>query len=262
MDAGAGLIAFGKTSLRSSSRGEALSKRCVQRQRRCLSCGTTEGMARRRYCSIECRQKLRHQLEMRTGLIQALNARFATFRFSDDLVILDVMIYGSKDIFSFFYPRTSQGKPREDFGRMADCLGRIWWAEKGRTNKQYLASRRVLDIAFKNREDVCSVKPVELKIPSVKDAALFYLKLGAAQMTSRELPGLIRSAYRTQAKLHHPDLGGDPSNFRKIHQAYRELISWAEHPTYIRHRGFPDKWFYDGSRNRWYQPTPLRRSGL
>ncbi len=261
MDACTQLVPSGKAFVRfSSRRGSARTpQKSPRRQRKCLSCGTTEGMARRRYCSIECRQKLRHQLEMRTGLIQALNARFAAFHFSDELVMLDVMISGSKEIFSFFYPRTAKGKPREDFGRMADSLGRIWWAEKGRTNKYYLASRRVLDHAFRSHEDGCSVKPVELRIPNVKGAVLSYLKLGAAQMSSPELPDLIKNAYRTQAKIHHPDLGGNPSVFRKIHAAYQELISWAEHPTYIRKRGFPDKWFYDSARNRWYQPTPLPR---
>ena len=261
MDACTHLVPSGKVFVRFSTRKEpgcSRIRKTLQR-RRCLSCGTTEGMARRRYCSVDCRQKLRQQLEMRTGLIQALNARFAAFHFSDDLVILDIMISGSKEIFSFFYPRTAAGKPRDDFSRMADSLGRIWWAEKGRTNKHYLASRSVLDRAFRNHEDSCTVKPVELRIPSVKGAALSYLKLGAAQMSSPELPGLIKNAYRTQAKIHHPDLGGDPSTFRKIHQAYQELISWAEHPTYIRKRGFPDKWFYDADRNRWYQPTPLPR---
>jgi len=43
--------------------------------RRCLSCGTTANMKRRRYCSIECRQKLRHNLNMRTGLLQVLQTR-------------------------------------------------------------------------------------------------------------------------------------------------------------------------------------------
>jgi len=48
------------------------------RIRRCLSCGTTDNMKRRRYCSLECRQKLRHNLNIRTGLLQALQIRYAT----------------------------------------------------------------------------------------------------------------------------------------------------------------------------------------
>jgi hypothetical protein len=34
---------------------------------------------------------------------------------------------------------------------------------------------------------------------------------------------VIRSAYRALAKLHHPDLGGDPNLFRRIQAAYEVL---------------------------------------
>ncbi|MEJ2729640.1 MAG: hypothetical protein P8185_14230 [Deltaproteobacteria bacterium] len=62
---------------------------------RCLSCGTDENMGRRKYCSIECRQKLRYCLNMRTGLLKALNTKFATFYFTPSLIFLDVLPYGS-----------------------------------------------------------------------------------------------------------------------------------------------------------------------
>ena len=92
---------------------------------RCLSCGTTEHIGRRRYCSIDCRQRLRQRLDMRCGLLQALNTRYATFYFSDLLVIMDILPSGYKEIRSFFFPRTPGKSPGEDFGRMADipCLG-------------------------------------------------------------------------------------------------------------------------------------------
>ena len=57
---------------------------------------------------------------------------------------------------------------------------------------------------------------------------------------------------------HHPDLGGETDTFRKIHQAYLDLVQWAENPSYMKRRGFPDKWFYDGNKNKWVQPTPYR----
>ncbi len=37
----------------------------------------------RRYCSIKCRQHLRQKLNMRSGLLQTLNTRYATFYFSE-----------------------------------------------------------------------------------------------------------------------------------------------------------------------------------
>jgi len=62
--------------------------------RRCLSCGTTRNMARRKYCSLECRQRLRYNLNLRTGLLKALQTRYATFYFTDFKIILDVLPYG------------------------------------------------------------------------------------------------------------------------------------------------------------------------
>src|SRR5450756_531118 len=72
--------------------------------KRCLSCGTTENIGRRRYCTLDCRQKLRQRLDMRCGLLQALNTRYATFYFSDLLIVMDLLPRGQKEILSFFYP--------------------------------------------------------------------------------------------------------------------------------------------------------------
>ena len=60
-------------------------------------------------------------------------------------------------------------------------------------------------------------------------------------------------------KKHHPDIGGDTKTFRKVHQAYVDLINWAECPTFLRRRGLPDKWFYDGYTDKWIQPKPYLR---
>ena len=35
----------------------------------------------------------------------------------------------------------------------------------------------------------------------------------------------IQKAYRTQAKLHHPDVGGDAERFKQIHDAYQTLTN-------------------------------------
>jgi hypothetical protein len=222
----------------------------------CLSCGTTENIKRRKYCSIECRQKLRRTLNIRTGLLKALNTRFAAFYFTENMIVMDVLPYGSKEIFSFLFQRTTGKKPVDDFCRMADMLGNAWWAERKRTNRKYLASRYVFEQAHRNSTAQNPIKPLEIKIPSVKGKSLIHLKLGKADLDSPELQGLIKKAYRSQAKKHHPDHGGNALAFRKIHSAYQELINWAESPSFVKRRGFPDKWFYDGNNNRWVQPTP------
>ncbi|MCP4682017.1 MAG: DnaJ domain-containing protein [Desulfobacterales bacterium] len=223
----------------------------------CLSCGTSHNMKKRKYCSMDCRQSLRQKLNSRSGLLKALNARYATFYFTDIMIILDVLPYGSRHLFSFIYPRLPERNPAEDFGHMANLLGNIWWAEKKRTNKTYLASKEVLDRANRDSSRVNAVTPVELRIPTTKGASILHLKLDKKDLNTSEYRELIKKTYRLQAKKHHPDLGGNSKTFRKIHNAYEDLLNWAESPTFIKRRGFPDKWFYTGERNKWCQPIPV-----
>jgi hypothetical protein len=226
---------------------------------RCLSCGTTENVGRRRYCSKACRIRLHDKLEARTGLVRALNTRYATFYFSEDLIVMDMLPYGSHDIYSFFYPRSPGRKPAEDFGHLADLLGDLWWAEKRRTNKRYVAAHHVLEQAFRNRVPIFSVKPAMVKVPSIRATCLTELKIDKSALTSPDLKKIVRNAYRRQAKEHHPDLGGNALKFRRLYRAYEELANWAMTPNFVKKCGFPDKWFYDGNKNRWIQPLPMRK---
>jgi hypothetical protein len=230
------------------------------RTNRCLSCGTTENIGRRRYCSVECRKKLHYKLDTRTGLIRALNIRYATFCFSEEMIVMDMLPYGSVDTYSFFYPRSPGKKPAEDFGHMADLLGGLWWDEKRRTNKRYAASRYVLDQAFRNVIPIPSVKPVTVKVPSIKGAALADLDIDKSVLTSPDLQKIVKDAYRRQAKECHPDRGGDAIKFRNVYKAYQELLEWAKNPTFVMECGFTHKWLYSGNTNRWKQPLPLRKS--
>lgn len=225
---------------------------------KCLSCGKTEGMGNRRYCSIECRQKLRHQLNVRTGLLKALNTQYATFFFTDDVLVMDVLPYNSVKLYSFIFPRNKGKKPVQDFAMMSNVLGNAWWAEMSRTNRKYLASRHVLGKAVRNSGAIGSIKPEEIKIPTMKGKGryLLHLKLDKNTLNSPELIKILKSAFRRQAIKSHPDVGGTEAAFRRIHRAYRELVKWAEKPSFLKRSGFPDKWFYDGRKNRWIQPTP------
>jgi len=152
--------------------GEEMNKKkqiqTVKQEKACLSCGTTGNMNGRRYCSIACRQRLRHMLEIRTGLLRALNTRYATFYFTDRMIVMDLLPYDSKTIFSFVYPRSTGKKPAEDFSRMSDDLGNAWWAEKRRTNRRYLASRHVFKKARQNEIVTNCLNPMETKIPAIK----------------------------------------------------------------------------------------------
>ena len=224
----------------------------------CLSCGQRRNMGSRKYCSVECRQKLRQQLNVRTGLLKALNTRYATFYFTDQLLVLDVLPLYSQIIFSFLFKRSSDRKPVQDFSDLCNLLGNAWWGEMKRTNREYLASRLVLEKATRQQAANQSVQPEVVRIPVIKGSnkALLHLKLDRTALASPELKRVIKSAYRRQARATHPDLGGDDANFRKIYAAYQSLMAWAEEPSFLKRSGFPDKWFYDGAKNRWVQPTP------
>ena len=230
-----------------------------RKKNRCLSCGTTENMSRRKYCSIECRQRLRYHLNIRTGLLRALNTRYATFYFTDSVIILDVLPYGSPELYSYMFPRTPGLKPVDDFCTISNILGNAWWDERRRTNKRYLANRHVLERAKSKDAESASIKPLEVKEPVKLAKSLTFLKMKRADLNSAQLEKKIKTAYRKQAKQSHPDMGGDAAVFRKLHQAYEQIIKWAKNPVFMNRRGFPDKWFYDGGTARWIQPAPFKK---
>ncbi len=231
----------------------------VRGLRSCLSCGSTENMKRRKYCSIECRQRLRRKLNQRTGLLRALNTRYATFYFTDTVIVMDVLTYAAHTIYSFIYPRSQNGTPGDDFSTMSNILGNVWWNERRRTNKKYLASGKVLDRAGYNEKPIDQVRPSAHKIPAVKGNALIYLKLSPKDIDRAECHETIKRAYRRQVMENHPDRGGSARAFIKIRNAYEDLLEWANNPTFICRKGFPDKWFYSNERNEWIQPIPDKK---
>lgn len=223
----------------------------------CLSCGTSENINNRRYCSVKCRQNLRQKLNMKSGLLQALNARYATFYFSDTMIILDVVPHGIKEIFRYTVKRRENSNPAADFNIMTNKLGEEWWAVSNRTNKNYIATQHVLKLASRHVISDGLQRPRLMKIPTVKIECLNCLEIKKVDLHSRDLNAIIKNAYRRQVKIHHPDLGGHAASFRKIHDAYKELLRWADNPVYIHRRGFPDKWYYSGENKKWVQPAPL-----
>jgi hypothetical protein len=227
--------------------------------RRCLACGESLPPRRRRYCAMSCQQYLLASLNRRTGLLQALSTRYATFYFTDFVIVMDMLLYGVDQIHSYMLPRSPNKKPVEDFCELSNILGTLWWNEKNRTKKRYLASRQVLEQAQKGKTPVTSVMPTALTIPSVKSSSLIRLKLDDEDLSPANLEARIKNAYRLQAKKHHPDIGGSPETFIKIQEAYEMLSQWAKRPTFVRRRGFPDKWLYQGETNRWIKPIMPRK---
>ncbi len=225
---------------------------------KCLSCGTSENINNRCYCSVRCRQILRQRLNARNGLLQALNTRWAAFYFSDTMIHLDIAAAGYRDIFRFSSERDSGSNPSEDFCRMANELGKAWWEEERKSKKKYLASRHVLALAEKSPM-IAAARPRILKDYYIQKSSLSCLGINKADLASAHLKKIIKNAYRRQAKIHHPDIGGYAATFRKINDAYQELLRWAENPHFIKRKGFADRWFYDGDSKKWAQPLPLKK---
>ncbi len=191
--------------------------------------------------------------------MQALNTRYAAFYFSEKKIVLDIVPHGIKEVFRYESKRSTGNNPAADFSIMANALGDAWWKESKRTNKNYLASQHVLKLATRHRISDGLQRPRLTRTPSVKTGILESLEIKKTDLYSHELKKIIKSAYRHQAKMHHPDAGGQAAIFRKIHNAYKELLRWADNPVYIRRRGFPDKWYYDGESKKWVQPAPGRK---
>ena len=220
----------------------------------CLACGGDLPTRRHVYCSPLCRPYVLAALNRRTGLLRALNTRYATFSFTERLIVMDILPYGIERIFSYMLPRNQGRKPVEDFGVLCNLLGTAWWNEKNRTHKRYLASRLVLEKASTPDVPVDSLIPRTMTRPSVRSDVLIQLEIDVEDLINSNSEAYIKQAFRRQAKKHHPDLGGNAQTFHKIHEAYERLIYWAKHPTFTHRSGFPGKWLYEGWNSRWIQP--------
>lgn len=60
--------------------------------------------------------------------------------------------------------------------------------------------------------------------------------------TARALRTKLKKAYRSAAKTHHPDKGGDPEKFKRMQTAYENLDSFLEkNSAWLGHRLFAEK---------------------
>lgn len=245
---------------RQNRKSTTLPARPEPKKRTCLACGDELPPRHRRYCTNACRQNLLATLNRRTGLLKALNTRYATFYFTEWVIVMDVLLYDSEQIHSYVLPRSAGRKPVDDFCELSNMLGTLWWNERNRTKKRYMASQYLLEQARKPADQPKdTVIPATLAVPAVQSSSLIVLELKADELTFANMHSRIKQAYRRQALKHHPDIGGSNHTFLKIQEAYEKLLQWTKNPTYIRRSGFPDKWLYEGANNRWLQPIVIRR---
>jgi len=222
----------------------------------CLSCGTTENMGRKRYCSRECQRVLFHRLDILTSLLRALSTKYAAFYFTETNLILELLPFDSNRVYRFLYERTHGRMPAQDLFDMTDSLGKVWWEKKRITGKRYRASQYLLGKALNNNITSDTVVPIEIKRPIRIGRHLKHLNLTNDDLNSHNPREAVKSAYRREALKNHPDCGGDSKSFRKINHAYQEVVNWLNAPELRKRRGIPGKWCFDGT--RWI--TPLRAS--
>ncbi len=234
-------------------------KSADRKRRPCLSCGKEElPKKRRRYCSDKCKKRLDFALYITTGLVQTLGARYAAFSYTEDTLILDILPIARNIISRFMWKRSEDKRVADDLLDMIEQAGREWYEREEETGSRWWASQGLLDRT--SRRDICvsTIVPVSKKMPQLNHKqknALKLLELTKDQILSKDSMRWIKSAYRSKAKLHHPDKGDTSNKFIEINEAHAELLNWAESPVYRSRTALPNSWCYDASRKRWVPPA-------
>jgi len=230
-----------------------------ERIRFCLACGEEElPKIRRRYCSDKCKKRLDFALYIATGLIQALRARYAAFSYTRDTLILDILPIGSNVISRFMWRRGKDRKVADDLLDLVEKAGCEWYKKEEETGSRWWASQHLLDDASRKDIPVSAVVPISKKAPHLNHKeknALKLLQLSREQIASEDGLRWIKSAYRRQAKLFHPDKGDRSNRFVEINAAHAELLNWAQSPKFRSRTALPNSWCYDASRKRWVPPA-------
>jgi hypothetical protein len=218
----------------------------------CPACGQASFLGRRKYCSPACRQRLLDKLAVLTGLLQALRVRYATFSFTPNTLVLNMVIWGYGPVYTFLWERSLNRKPSEDLMDMTEILGREWWREHNERNSRHQACLHIMERARTGIVGREQVRPLSTQSPKVNQRHLTVLAISRSQIAGKNAKASVKAAFRRQAMRHHPDLDGSHEVFLKVHSAYQELMEWVKHPVMTRKTGLPGKWTYNG--RRWIPP--------
>ena len=227
------------------------------RKRKCLACGTDKLKGRRRYCSPGCRQQILWVLSLSKGLLRVFNARYASFSFDENSVILDVLPVWSKDISRLVHKRKSGKKPAEDLKELVLKSGSEYYNLINNNNSRSYASLFLLNKNHNGQVAPESIKPNEKLNPrfSKQERESFgRLRLKMEELMSDGQVSKIKSAYKKLAKIHHPDVGGDEEKFKKLNEAHQQMLLWADNPQFTSRKALAGCWSYDAATNRWAPP--------
>ncbi|MFO8031418.1 MAG: DnaJ domain-containing protein [Desulfohalobiaceae bacterium] len=222
----------------------------------CLACGKPLEKLRQRYCRPGCKEEFVFKLRWFNNILRLLNTRYATFAFSQELLVLNVLPQGSaQDVHSYFYSRSPGKRPAQDINRMVFDLGSVWWGEKNQARSNSQAGREVLRQGSTRMFPVYSVQPWQQCFAARISRQLTVLRLKSWELQDgQKAEEKIKAAFRRAALEHHPDQGGSNIRFRQIYQAYQDLLAWMQRPVFQHRQGVPDQWCFIAARNRWVTP--------
>lgn len=223
----------------------------------CLSCGEVCANLRRRYCSGECRKQMLWVLSLSKGLLSIFNTKYASFSFNNSQVILDILPVWSKDISRFMGKRMPGNKPADDLKNLILQSGSDWHDLIHNKNSRSYASLFLLNKASDKKLSTYSLRPNSKLRPKFSRAQKESIRLLDLEIDDLILGGhksRIKSAYKKLAKVHHPDVGGDPEKFKKLNDAHQQMLLWAENPQFTSKKALIDCWSFDSSTNKWTPP--------
>jgi len=229
----------------------------TKKTRKCLSCGTENVQPGRRYCSMQCKQKLVWVLSLSKGLLQALNIKYATFSFTENHVSLDVMPAWSKTISRFAYKRKPGNTPANALKDLILEAGEDWHSKRNKKISPSLSSQLIINEKIEKKINPDSVKPdanITPKLSTDQKKGLKRLNITMESLVEGNHEREIKKGFWEMAKLYHPDKGGDGERFKEISNAHETLMQWAKNPQFRSNKALPGCWSYDGDKKRWSPP--------
>lgn len=228
-----------------------------KRTKKCLACGTHHLRAGGRYCSKECRQHILWVLSLSKGLLRVFSTRYAAFSFNKGYVILDVLPIWSDEISRFIHERKSGRKPAEDLKALILQSGNDWYNIINNKNSRSYASLFLLKKNHTTMISPDSIKPatkLRPKFSKIEKDSMKCLQIKLEELLADGHVSKIKSAYKKLAKVHHPDVGGDAEEFKKLNAAHEQMILWAANPQFTSRKALAGCWSYDGATNKWSPP--------
>jgi hypothetical protein len=223
------------------------------KEKRCVSCGLQLSGRKRRYCSKECKELLVFALSWLKNLLLPLNTNYATFSFTDSVLIINILSFLSTDVSTYLYRRVPGMTPAEGLKDACKSLNREWYEKNRESRSRRAASEHLLKIGLRDLTKKDNVTPISIVTGSRIDRKLSYFNLNLEDLGVGSAD-TIKSAYRKEIKKHHPDYGGNTTDFIKVSEAYKDILTFMKNPTVRERRGLPGKWSYDGSSYKWSAP--------